>query len=153
MSDIKAGDVIGGDYWPPAVRASSSTDILNITNTSYAAGTPEVGTTFVAPTSGRVCVALHGQGTQAAGGFRLIFAYQVYLGTSTAGTLFQGANAGLGVGSSGSTAATSEWAKGHLSMVEGLTPGSTYYAVIVYLTEGGTTSDVNNRKIVVFPVP
>lgn len=153
MTDIKAGDVISKDWWPAAVKASSTTDILDITNTSFATGSPEVGTTFVAPNSGRVCVAMHAQGTQASGGNRLFFEYRIYLGTSTSGTLFQTSDSALGASSSGSTAGTSEWAKGHLSMVEGLTPGSTYYAVIGYLTEGGTTSDITNRKIIVFPVP
>lgn len=153
MTDIKAGDVVASTQWPPAVKDSSTTDITNITNTSFATGTPEVGTTFVAPDSGRVCVAMHAQGTQASGGARLVFEYRIYLGTSTSGTLFQTSDTQLGAASSGSTAGTSEWAKGHLSMVEGLTPGSTYYAVMGYLTEGGTTSDINNRKIIVFPVP
>lgn len=153
MTDIKAGDVISSTQWPPAKKDSSSTDILNITNTTFATGSPEVGTTFTAPDSGRVCVAMHCQGTQAAGGSRLFFEYRIYLGTSTSGTLFQTSDSALGAASSGSTAGTSEWSMGHLSMVEGLTPGSTYYAVVGYLTEGGTTSDINNRKIIVFPVP
>lgn len=151
---IEAGAEISKDWWPPAVKAQSSTDILNLTNTTYQPGSPEVGHTFTAPLSGRVGVCINCHGVQQASGDRLFFSYRIYLGTSTAGTLFQDAAAGMGMSSSGSTSATGEFGHGMMSMVDGLTPGSVYYAVVVHQIEGaGTTSDVAYRRIIVFPVP
>jgi hypothetical protein len=151
---IEAGAEITKDWWPPAKKAESSTDILNLTNTTWQPGTPEVGTTFTAPLSGKVAVALVGHGVQQATQDRIFFSYRIYLGTSTAGTLYQEADTHTGVSSSGTTSAGAEFGRGHLSMVEGLTPLSTYYAVVVHMIEGaGTTSDVAFRRIIVFPVP
>jgi hypothetical protein len=152
VTPIKPGDVISKDWWPPAVKAEDFTNNNNITSTTWVVGSPEVGVTFTAPSSGRVCVCLHALATQQAAGDRVFVEYRIYLGTSTSGTLFQTNDSFNGISSSGSTSGTSEFSKGHMSLVEGLTPGSTYYAVIGHLIEGaGTTSDVNGRRIIVFP--
>ena len=53
MAEIKAGDEITADWWPPSVKAESSTDIDNITNTTFAAGSPVVAAKITAPPSRR----------------------------------------------------------------------------------------------------
>lgn len=151
---VQSGAEITTGWWPPAVKAEDTTDVLNVTSTVWIPGSPEVGTTFTAPSSGRVAVCLVAHLVQQAAGDRIFASYRIYLGTSTAGTLFQDADSHLGVSTSGSTAGAAEMGRGHLSIVDGLTPGSTYYAVCVHMVEGaGTTSDVAFRRIIVFPVP
>jgi hypothetical protein len=55
-----AGQPIRAADFPPAVWAQDITTISNPTNTSYAAGSPEVSVTFTAPTSGRALIIVGG---------------------------------------------------------------------------------------------
>lgn len=153
MTDIKAGDEISKDWWPPAVMAEDGTDIDNITNTSYDPGTPVVSVTFTAPASGRVAVAIQGGIDQDSAEDRATISHEIYLGTSSAGTLIQSGRSSYGVGSPGGNA-SDELVQGNMSMTVGLTPGSTYYAQVVHQTEGVTnTNDITFRRIIVFPLP
>lgn len=151
---VESGAEIKSDWWPAAKKAEDTTDILNVTSTTWIPGTPEVGTTFVAPRSGRVAVAVVFHLVQQAVNDRIFGSFRIHLGTSTAGALHQDADTHLGVSTAGSASAGAEMGRGHLSIVDGLTAGSTYYAVCVHQVEGvGTTSDIAFRRIIVFPVP
>lgn len=155
MTDIKAGDEISESWWPPAVMSESSTANDNITNTSAApaAGTPAVDVTFVAPSSGRVGVAIQGGIDQDSAEDRVFITYEVYEGTSAAGTLKRAQRANHGIASPGGNA-SDDLVQGNLTMVQGLTPGVTHFARVVHYTEGVTgTNDVIFRRIIVFPLP
>lgn len=154
MAEIRAGDEIDTDWWPESVRVVENTDQLNQTSTTYIAGTPECGVTFVAPNSGRVGVVVAAEmKNDDTAGNRIYVTFQMYLGTSSAGTLVQSSSAARGVSTTGDTTASQYMTFANTSMIEGLTPGSTYFVRTMQRVDGGTTNDIGHRRLVVFPVP
>lgn len=148
MTDIKAGAKVLAADFPEGKNSASQTANDNISSTSYIAGSPEVGTTFVAPTSGRVLLTV-GAGFKD-GTNRVHVSPEVYLGTSSAGSVFLSADVTLrGVGSV--SAATNYHYRSRTTLLTGLTPGSTYYARTVHKVSGGSTSDITVRDIAVTP--
>lgn len=155
QDEIRIGDVIGTEWWPESVEAESGTDILNISNTSFAVGSPEVGVSFVAPRSGRALVCISAAMTEQSAGDRIFVSFAVHEGTSTAGTTVRSVRTMFGVATHGDTTAggTDEMNKGNATMIEGLVGGDTYYAVVMHATDGGTTNDIGHRRITVVPLP
>jgi hypothetical protein len=153
--ELKPGDTLSADWWPESVEAESGTDNNNVTSTSFIAGSPEVGVQFVAARSGRAAVCVSGAMVEQSAGDRLFLSFQVYRGTSASGTLVYDARTVTGICTHGDTTAAGgqEESKGNMTMVDGLTPGSTHYARIVHSTEAGTTNDVTHRRITVIPLP
>ena len=141
---------------PGLNRDESSTDITGITTTTYAAGSPVVGTTFVAPKSGAVEVVISGKGqvVLTAAGFRsLFFGMEVREGgTIGSGAVVKAAaeddslEVGTGSNSSGDriTAGSSM-----VVPVTGLTPGNTYNVRSMHKVSVGTslTADIYFRRI------
>lgn len=54
---------------------------LNLSNTSYGPGDPEVGVTFMAPTSGRILLVIGGGGRDNTGNNRVFLGHEIYIGT------------------------------------------------------------------------
>lgn len=154
MPDIKTGDRITTEWWPESVEAEDSGQIVDITSTSFIPGSPEVGTTFIAARTGRAGIAVSGAPTESVAGSQIFLTFQLYLGTSASGTLIQGAREDLGISSVGDTTAggSVEMCWGNLHMVEGLTPGETYYVRLVYRVESGSTNDLRARRVTVIPL-
>lgn len=150
MADIRPGDEISAAYWPAAVWARDSTANNDQTSLVPIAGTPAVNVTFVAPRSGRVCVCVVGGIDNDEALNRAFVSYELYLGTSAAGTLVQAARTDFGVSSPGGSV-SDLMIHGNMSMVDTLTPGATYFARVVHWVEGGTTNDIDVRAIAVFP--
>lgn len=151
-TEIKAGDQISTEYWPAAVQDDDGTTISNITNTTYAAGSPEVGVAFVAPKSGRVGIAVCGGMREDSAGNRIFMTYELFEGEDNTGVQVLAPAAIHGISTPGNTTASGDQTLGSLEMKQGLTPGTTYYARIMYQTEGGTTNDITRRRIIVFPL-
>ena len=151
-TEIKAGDQITADFWPPSVQADDGTVISNITNTTWAPGSPEVGVAFTAPKTGRVGIAVCGGMRETSATNRVFMTYELFLGSDNTGVQVEAPAIARGISTSGNTVASLDQAMGALEMYEGLTPGSTYYARIVYETEGGATNDITRRRIIVFPL-
>lgn len=153
MADFKAGEQIVSEWWPESVTVTESTDQLNITSTSYTAGSPECGVTFVAPRTGRVGIALSAEmRNQDTGGNRVLVAPEVYLGTSSAGTLVLAPTVARGVSTTGDTTASEFMNHGNFSMLDGLTAGATYFVRVMHQVTGGTTNDIGERRLVVIPL-
>lgn len=152
MPDIGIGDQISTAWWPAAKEQEESTDQV-ITSATYIPGTPVCDLTFIASRTGRIGVCVAGNWIQASAQNRVFISYEVYLGTSAAGTLVRSARDSFGVSDNGSTAGSLEQGHGNMTMVEGLTEGATYFARVVHRTEAGTTSTVTHRRIIVFPLP
>lgn len=151
MADILPGDEIRAAYWPAAVQAEDFTANDNVTSTTPIAGTPPVDVTFVAPLTGRVAVCIHGSIDNDSANDRAFITYEMYLGTSAAGTLVQAANVNFGMSSHGGIN-SDDMMHGNMSMVVNLTPGATYFARVVHFVEGvDGTNDVTVRRIIVFP--
>jgi hypothetical protein len=153
MPDLLAGSTIKGLDTPPTVDAFDNTSIANLTNTTYAEGTPEVGTTFIAPTTGRVsCTIGGGLRNNAATSDRVFLSPQIFLGTDDTGSEFLAPSvARYGCGSSGGSTTEDYQYLDRESLITGLTPGATYYARVMHVVTGGNTCDIAARSILIKP--
>lgn len=149
MSDLLAGTIITGTDAPASGRDDDTTSQGSITSTSYAAGANVCGTTFVAPTTGRV----------------LVIWRAGHIDNNTAGAdtflsveVRQGSSIGSGTVE---LAAADDWAVQHEGVnevgfgtaypVERLTAGSTYNARTMHRVSAGTGT-VDDREIIVIPL-
>lgn len=153
------GDVVYGIDSPIAIYPNDDTQQLNLTNDSYAAGTPELSGTFIAPTSGRVTLTVGG-GLRDNGGAsddRVFLSPQVYSGVDTSGTeqlapsvTFRGF---------GSVDTTSEFMyASRSSLLTGLVPGAVYFVRLMHVVSpsGASpagTADINVREIIIEGMP
>lgn len=150
-----AGRPVRALDYPPAKWAQDTTQINNPTNAGYITGTPEVSVTFVAPTSGRVLLVVGGGLGNGAGGDRVFLSPEVRE-TSAAGALVLSPSVtSRGFGSD--IAASAFHYGSRESVLEGLTPGQVYYAVVKYAVAtsdaGASTQDIAARDITVVPIP
>lgn len=138
---------------PVTVQAFDNTSNANLANVTYAAGTPEVGVTFVAPMSGQVLVTISGGvRNNAANADRVFLAPQIFLGTSSAGTQFLSPSvAQYGCGSGGGYTTDDYQYVSRTSLVTGLTQGATYYIRVMHEVSGSATADIASREITVAP--
>jgi len=158
MPDLVDGLIITADDFPPAVSDADDVGIFNFSNTDYQPGPTEVGVVFTAPTSGRVRLTIGGGLRDSGTTDRVFLSPQLFEGTDATGVeVFAPSVTFRGFGSS---AANREMQySSRTSLVEGLTPGSTYYVRCMHTavppgsgTPDGQT-DIGSREIVVVPVP
>lgn len=149
-----------GDYvTPPPITAFFHDDTLqlNITDTSYTPGSPEVGVYFLAPASGTVRITV-GAGVRDNGGSnrdRVFVSPAVYRMTPTGleGVLTPSVTLR---GYGGSSAVTEMQYGCRVSLLTGLSPGGMYYARVMYFTSTGVdpdSADIAARDIIVIPMP
>jgi hypothetical protein len=147
------GSVYGLDF-PPSQYDQDWTAITNVTSTTYIAGTPEVAVSVTAPSSGRVAVSVGcGVRDDTAGGDRASVSYRIFQ-DSVNGALFEDTDVDRGIQSCGITQAQQFQYHGNVDIVEGLTPGKSYYFQVTHLAFlGAGTIDIASRNILVFPIP
>ncbi len=153
MPDLLAGSKVRGADTPPTVFAQDTTPITNISSTTYVSGPPEVGVTFIAPTTGRVKISVGGSlRNDAANADRVALAPEVFV-TDAAGAQFLAPTVFRGVSSEGIASAGDYGTRGHTTMLEGLTPGQQYYCRVVHIKFGsaGSTGDIAMRDVLVEP--
>lgn len=152
-SNLSAGTRVKALDFPRAQSVSNDEIILDITSTSYITGTPEVAVRFMAPTSGRVAISISaGTRNSGANADRVIVTHEVFTGDPDDGDVFQEDDIHRSV-SNPATASEQYQYHGHLTMIDGLEPGTYYYARAKYrVTLGSGTADISNRRIIVFPV-
>ncbi len=149
MPDTRAGAKVKAEDFPVAVTASESTAINNITSTSYVTGTPVCSATFVAPTSGRVLLTV-GLGARDNGGTNRVHLAPEVRVTNSGGSVVLSADVTLrGVGSVGE--ATGFHYRSRTTLLESLTPGTTYYVQTMHKVSAGTTADIVTRDVTVTP--
>lgn len=155
MAEIKAGDEITAGWWPDSVEVEDSTTISNISSASFIAGSPECGTTFTTPLSGRVAVCVSCAMTEQSAGDRLFVSFEVYEGSSASGTLVRSARSSFGISTTGDTTAggSGEMVHGNMTMVDGLTPAVTHYVRTMHSVDAGATNDLRQRRLTVIPLP
>lgn len=158
MTDLLGGTRILAMDTPPVVSAYDATGIANITSTVYIAGSPEVGVTFMAPTTGRILLTCGGGvRNNGANNDRVFIAPQIFLGTSSAGTEILAPSAPqFGISSGGGFTGDNYQYLSRTSLVAGLIPGSTYYVRTMHVQVNNTgvtssTSDLQSRSLVVVP--
>lgn len=155
MTDVLAGQKIQSATWPATVESLDNTSNANLTNTTFATGTPVVDLTFVAPTTGRVLLTVTAGSRDNTGTDRVVCTFELYLGTSAGGTLV--------IGSSGSTLQYECTCAGQAdayqyvsrtTLVDSLTSGATYYVRHMNKTASGSGSaDCTLRALTVRPTP
>lgn len=151
---LSAGTTVRALDFTPAVQSFQTNTISDISQTTYTVGTPETAVRFMAPSSGRVAVALSG-GTRnnGANADRIFVSYRVLEGDPANGDLIQSDEVKRGL-SNPATGGDGFQYHGHVTMVDGLTPGTYYYAQVRYRTTlGSGTADISHRSILVFPIP
>lgn len=153
MPDLLAGSKVRAADFPPTVYAQDTTAITDVASTSYISGTPEVGVTFAAPTTGRVKITIGGSlRNNAANSDRVALAPQVFV-TNSSGTEFLAPTVFRGIATDGIPTAGDYATYGHTTMLEGLTPGQQYYARVMHIKFGsaGATCDIAMRDLQVEP--
>ncbi|MGP3917693.1 hypothetical protein [Nonomuraea sp. 10N515B] len=150
-----AGRPVRALDYPPAVWAQDTTTITNPSNSSYITGTPEVSVTFIAPTSGRVLIVVGGGLGNSAGADRIFLSPEVRLTNSGGALVLSPSVTNRGFGSDNSSSGFHYGSRE--SVLEGLTPGQVYYAVVKYVvatTEAGASAaDIAARDVTVVSIP
>lgn len=150
MTDLAAGTTVRALDFPPTASASDGTLITNISSTTYITGTPEVATTFMAPTSGRVMLWVSALGRDDTADQQVYVTVEVYEGTDATGTQILSPSA-LARGVSTMGEASNPMGHDRASLLSGLEAGTTYYARVVYRVLGGTTADIFYRGLIISP--
>jgi hypothetical protein len=155
LGSSAAGRQVKALDYPPAVWAQNTTQINNPTNAGYLTGTPEVSVTFTAPTSGRVLLVVGGGLGNGAGGDRIFLAPEVRETNAAGALVLPPSVTSYGFGSDICAAAFHYGSRE--SVLEGLTPGQVYYAVVKYAVStadpGASTQDIACRDMIVAPLP
>lgn len=129
------------------------TDITGFTDTgSYVPGTPVVGITFVAPTSGRVLVLMYARFESNTAGVRALVSFAVREGSSIgSGTAVSAAsnNKCLTSPTDASGGGNQRTSGTVYEVVTGLTAGSTYNAQVEHQMESAGNGDIFDRQIAV----
>jgi len=153
MPELQPGSTVHGRDMPPAQFDLDWTTISNITTTSYITGTPSVGVTFTAPSSGRVLVAIGcGIRNNAATTERAIVTFAI-LEDNIDGVVHTAVDGASGVMSQGVPLSQDFTYMGSLKMVSDLTPGKGYLCQVYYRsTAGAGTVDISSRDVSVIPL-
>lgn len=153
MTDIESGDLVR--TLSPTAFVHDDTILANLTNSSYEAGTPEVGVFFVAPPSGRVRLTIGG-GFRDNGGSsvdRVFLAPQLFKDNSDGSEILAPS---VTIRGYLSAREDTEFQYGsRVSFIEDLTPGQLYYLRTMHLSNGSDpdTADIAARDIIVIPLP
>lgn len=152
-NNLSAGTPVKALDFVPAVQSYQDTQIGNLTNTSYATGSPEAAVWVMAPSSGRVAVAVSG-GTRnnAANADRVFVTYRVFKGDPANDDLILDEEVQRGLSIPGTQSDQYQY-HGHVTMVDGLEPGTYYYFQLRHRTTlGSATADIAYRSLLVFPI-
>lgn len=152
--DLHSGVPVYGLDFPPSQFDQDWTTIANVTSTSVVVGTPEVAVKFTAASSGRALIAVGcGVRNNAATAERLTVSFRV-LEDDIGGGIFLDHTERNGVKSNGIAASQDFVYRGNFALVEGMTPGKGYFAVVTHVSLlGDGTADISSRNITVIPVP
>jgi hypothetical protein len=155
LGSSAAGRPVRALDYPPAVWAQDATAISNPSNSSYATGSPEVSVTFMAPTSGRVLLVVGGGLGQSAGADRIFLSPKVQETDSSGAVVLSPSVTSRGFGSDNCSVGPHYGSRE--SVLEGLTPGQVYYAVVQYAVatgdSGSSSADISCREIIVASLP
>ncbi len=150
MTDYVAGTKINALDFPPAEFGRDDTDVV-ANSTTYSDGSPQVSTTFVAPSSGRVLLTVGG-GLRGDGTRRVHLAPVVKLTNNSGSTILSPNVITRGIG-------VQENATGYVyysrtTLLDGLKPGQVYFAKVQHKASSGsgTSSGFDTRDIYVTPV-
>lgn len=153
-NNLSAGNRVKALDFPRAWQVYHNTTISNVTSTTYETGNPEVSVRVMAPSTGRVAVALAG-GTRnnGANADRILVTYKVYEGDPADNVVRQGADLKRGITNPATQGDQFQY-HGHVTMVDGLIPGQYYFFQVQHRTTlGSGTADISHRCLLVWPIP
>ncbi|GAA4924611.1 hypothetical protein HD597_011317 [Nonomuraea thailandensis] len=151
---IKAGDLVR--TLPPTAFFHDDTILTEISNTSYATGSPEIGVYFVAPPSGKVRLTIGGgfRDNGAAPLDRIFLSPQLFRDSSDGTEVLAPSVTLRGYLSLSNNTAFQYGCR--VSLIENLTPGQLYYIRTMHLVTPGTdpdNADIAARDLIVIPLP
>lgn len=151
MPDLLAGSTVRGLDTPPTAFDEDTADIVGFTNTTFASGSPVVGVSFTAPTTGRVLVMWHARfnptsAVAAQVGFALRTGAVVGSGTLIQDGLNEGCLESPNVSGGGGRVQG-----GTFYPLSGLTPGAEYNVVVCHRMSAAGSGTVFARYITVQP--
>lgn len=130
----------------PETEASDTTDLLAQTNTTYAAGSPVVGVSITAPSSGKIKVITSGHlETNVAGNCYLSPEVRTGAGIG-GGSVVYAANPDYGISAGGDSLTRDSDSR--VKYFNGLTPGDPYNVRLMHQTTGGNY-DIFYRELAV----
>lgn len=144
-----AGQIIRAADFPDAKTADQATDETGFSSTSYSPGSNVCGTTFVAPTSGRVMVQWFARYESNGTNFTFVSAAVRTGGVIGSGSVVAAASDGVAIETAAGTDVNQQYPM--YRFVSGLTGGSTYNAQVEMKVNTGT-SDIFDRNITVIPL-
>jgi hypothetical protein len=137
--------------FPQPISVSSNTTVSNST-TTFAPGATVLGTTFVAPRSGKVFIEIAAMLDQTTTGNGSYIGIEIRSGSTIgSGTVFTTPVTwdSLGVGQDTNARVTAT----RRNLYTGLTPGATYNCRALLATTPAGTANAYYRKITIDPVP
>lgn len=146
-----AGQRVKALDFTAAVTATNATSHNNV-GTTLALGSPTVSVTFTAPTSGAALVILGMRAQDDTGSNTAYLDYEVRL-TNNAGAVIFATGAverRLDVGCTGNVTFQPNVSK--VSLISGLSPGSTYYVQTLHAAAVTGSADVLMRSLTVVPL-
>lgn len=151
MPDLLVGSTVRGLDTLPIAFDEDTADIVGFTNTTFASGSPVVGVSFTAPTTGRVMVMWHARfnptsAVAAQVGFALRTGAVVGSGTLIQDGLNEGCLESPNVSGGGGRVQG-----GTFYPLSGLTPGDTYNVVTCHRMVSAGTGTIFARYIAVTP--
>lgn len=140
-------------YETPVTQWDQDTTLqLNVASTSYIEGTPPVGVTFMAPTSGRVLLVIGGGARDNSGTADVLMAPEVYTGTQAIE-----ANRVVTTGNRHAQfpgeVAPHYIYQSRATVVTGLAPLQIHFARLLYRASTGGSCDISVREIIIVPLP
>lgn len=149
MTDLLAGTEVLAQDVTPTQYTFEGTLQSNINSSGYSEPTNPCRVSFIAPTTGRVKIIVGGGGEDDSGDGRVRLAPEVHENDINGETVMSPNSLTNGYISMGEASAFHYHCR--VSILDGLTPGMTYFARL--MVTGGTTSDLRNKNLIVVPVP
>lgn len=152
MPDYLAGTLVKALDFPPSQYANEDTLQSDINVSGYTAPTNACSVTFTAPTSGRVKLIV-GAGARDNTNDAQIFVTAEIREDNVSGSIVLGASAYRN-GYISEPEASDYLYHSRVTLVDGLTPGQTYFARILINDDGASnTGDLRSKNLAVVPVP
>ena len=154
VSDADLSDPSNTFSFPQPVTVNELTLLNPVSNTTYAAGSPVCGTTFVAPPTGKVYVTVSGEIRGSASNSFARLSFEIRAGGSVgAGTVHTAAadNRAIIGGQFGVAITDFRHGGSRECLITGLTPGATYNVRTMHVLNAGSGA-VYGRELLIKPV-
>lgn len=153
MPDLLAGQIIRAQDFPPSVFGEDATDLDNVTNTDWAAGSPALSITFQAATTGRGRIDVWALLDEDSNGGGIRCSVQVRKGSSSGAIVYEPGST-AGVASYWVNAPSMNESASGFVYLSGLESGAAYWAQFQHQVNGTPTGalDIAHRALLYTPL-